>query len=95
MAASSFTRPVWRSISINATVSTPVAAALMSSSGLARSLVTKNATTMPGRMACVMASDSIVTRRSTRKTPGSAHAAAVTAAISWISRPGDIGGLSD
>ena len=90
MAASSRTSRVRFSTSTSETVSTPVSAAATTSSGDAMFSVTKNASTIPSRMAWLMASLISDIRRSTRNTPGRAQAAAVTAAIHWISCSGII-----
>jgi hypothetical protein len=82
MAASSRTRLVRCSSSTRLTVSTPAPAAPSTSQGDARFRVTKNASTMPSRMAWLIASLISAMRRRTRKTPGRAQAAAVIAAIS-------------
>ena len=81
IAASSLTRRVRCSASTSETVSTPVAAAARISSGEATVSVTKKASTIPSRIEWLMASLINAICRSTRNTPGSAHAAAVTAAI--------------
>jgi len=66
MEASSGTSRDRISASMRTTASTPVAAAATSSRGEFRSWVKKNATTMPGKMACEIASETSAVRRSTR-----------------------------
>ena len=66
MDASSGTNRLRIRVSMSTTVKTPVMAAATSKSGELRSWVTKKAMTMPGRMACEMASDTMAVRRRTR-----------------------------
>ena len=86
IAASSFTSFVRCSNSTKTTVSTPVPAAARIRSGDDRLSVRKKASTIPGRIAWLIASLIKVIRRRTKNTPGKAHATAVTIAMSWISR---------
>ena len=76
MAASSRTGCVRVSNSTRLTVATPVAAAATMSSGDAMFSVAKKASTMPSRMAWLMASLISAMRRNTRNTPGNAQAMA-------------------
>ncbi len=82
MAASSRTSPVRCSDSTSTTVSNPTAAAKKISKGEVVLSTTKKPMTIPSRIEWLMASLIIAIRRSTRKTPGIAQAAAVTAAMS-------------
>ena len=81
IAASSRSSRVDMSSSTSITVSTPVAAAARISRGELRLWVKKNPTTMPGRIAWLMASLIMAILRSTRNVPGNAHAAATTTTI--------------
>ena len=83
--ASSATSRVRAEPSTRTTVSTPIAAAATISSGDVESLVTKKPSTMPSSTVWLIASLMSAMRRSTRKTPGSAHASATMTATSWIS----------
>ena len=64
------------------TVINPISAAPMISRGEFRLWAIKKPMTMPGRMEWLMASLMRLIFRKTRKTPGSAQAAAVITAIS-------------
>ena len=80
IAVSSRTSPVRLTISTRTTVANPTTAAPPISSGDRRSATTKNASTMPSRTVWLMASLIMDMRRSIRKAPGIAHAAATTTA---------------
>ena len=82
MAASSRTNPVRCNDSTSTTVSSPTAAAKKIRNGDVVLCTAKNPITIPSRIEWLIASLIIAMRRSTRKTPGSAQAAAVTAAMS-------------
>ncbi len=82
MAASSRTSRVRLSNSTRLTVTTPVSVAAITRKGEEISLVTKKASTIPNKIAWLMASLINAIRRNTKNTPGRAQATATTAAIS-------------